>query len=287
MNFFLTRNFSFFTILFLLCLQLVSCDQDVVIAKNNITPEDDAKIGSTIDIALLNYIDTSSGITLLDQQSYPGVYSYVNQVSQFINGSNSFLTLGTDLQGNLLNDNYTPTIRVIDQVGNSGAFVLPGGYIYLYKDLLKKINFEAQFAPILAHLMACSKNRYDVEKLETRFSTNFLLALALGGTINNNSETNIATILDALDNDPYPTNVVDMLDKEAEKAVCELGYDVQTYADWFIQQSNGNVKWCHQFPRSLSLADYASHLFYAVKDSLSCGGEVDEGGYPQFKSLLN
>jgi hypothetical protein len=266
----------------------MSCDEEIVIAKNNITPEDDIEIGGTIDKAILNYIDTFPDITLIDQQSSPAVYSYIYQISQLINGSNYFSVLGTDLQGEPYNDNYAPTIRVIDQAGNSGAFVLPGGYIYLYKDLLKSISFEAQFAPILAHLMACSKNRYDIEKLETRFSPNFLLALALGGTINNNSETNVATILDVLSNEPYPTKTVDLLDKEAEKTVCELGYDVQTYADWFIQQSNGNsVKWCQQFPRTLSLEDYASHLFYAVRDSLSCGGEVDEGGYPQFKSLLN
>jgi hypothetical protein len=287
MNFFSTRNFYLFTITIFVLLLTVRCIDDPVEPKNEITPEDDAIIGRTIDKALLHYIDTSSGISLLDQQHYPAVYTYIHQISQSINGSNSFLFLGLDPQGNSYDNNYTPTIRVIDQVGNSGAFVLPGGYIYLYKDFLQEINFEAQFAPILAHLMACSKNRYDIEKLEARFSTNFLLDLALGGTINNGSGSDISTILDALENEPYSTNIVNILDKEAEKTVCELGYDIQTYSDWFIQHKNGNVKWCHQFPRTLSLEDYASHLFYAVRDSLSCEGEVDEGGYPQFKSLLN
>lgn len=288
MNFFLTRNFYLFPIAFFILLLTVSCQKEFIEAENKITPEDDAKIGSTIDNALLAYIDTSSKITLLDQQSYPDVYNYLYQISQLINNSNSFSNLSAAPQSSAYNNNYTPTIRVLEEVGNSGAFVLPGGYIYLYTDFLKKINFEAQFTPILAHLMACSKNRYDIEKLETRFSTNFLLDLALGGTINNGSGTGIYTILSALEDEPYPTNVVDRLDKEAEKTVCELGYDVQTYSDWFIHQNNNNdIKWCQQFPRSQTLRDYASYLFYSVKDSLSCGGEVDEGGYPQFKSLLN
>jgi len=287
MNFFLTRNFYLFILAFFILLLTVSCREELVEAKNKVTSEDDAKIGSTIDQALLNYIDTFPGITLLDQQAYPAVYTYINQISQSINGSNSFLALGVDIQGTPYNNNYTPIIRVIDQVGNSGAFVLPGGYIYLYKDFLKAISFEAQFAPILAHLIACSKNRYDIEKLETRFSTSFLLDLALGGTINGGLGADVSTILDALENEPYPTNIVDLLDKEAEKAVCELAYDIQTYADWFIQHNDNDIKWCQQFPRSSSLEDYASHLFYAVKDSSSCRGEIDEGGYPQFKSLLN
>jgi hypothetical protein len=287
MNFFLTRNFYSFIITIFILFLTVSCEPEIVVAKNKITSEDDAIIGRTIDKALLNHIDTSSGISVLDQQTYPAIYTYINQISQSINGSNSFLALGVDSQGVPYNSNYTPTIRVVDQVGNSGAFVLPSGYIYLYKDFLKKINFEAQFVPILAHLMACSKNRYGIDKLETRFSANFLLGLALGGTISTDAGSDISSILDALENDPYSTDIVDMLDIEAEKTVCELGYDVQTYADWFIQQSNDNVKWCHQFPRSLSLENYASHLFYTVKDSLSCNGNIDDGGYPQFKSLLN
>jgi len=287
MNFFLTRNFYLFILTFLVLLLTVSCGEELVEAKNKITSEDDAKIGSTIDQALLNYIDTFPDISLLDQQTYPAVYTYINQISQSINGSAVFLALGLDAQGTPYNNNYTLKIRVIDQAGNSGAFVLPGGYIYLYKDFLKEINFEAQFAPILAHLMACSKNRYVIEKLETRFSTNFLLDLAIGGTINGGLGTDISTILNALEKEPYPTEVVDILDKEAEKTVCELGYDVQRYADWFIQHNSSDINWCHLFPRSQSLEIYASHLFYVVKDSLSCGGQIDEGGYPPFKDLLN
>lgn len=286
MNFFLTRNFYFFIITFFVLSLTTSCSKELVEPENKITTKDDARIGSTIDQALLNYIDTVPGVTLLDQQTYPSIYNYINQVSLSINGSTSFLTLGANQPGTSY-INYTPTIRVIHEDGNTGAFVLPGGYIYLYKDFLKNISYEAQFAPILAHLMACSKNRYDIEKLEARFSTNFLLDLALGGTINGGSGADICTILSALEDEPYSASVVDILDKEAEKAVCELGYDVQTYSDWFTHQRNGNIKWCQQFPRSTSLEDYASHLFYAVKDSLSCGGEIDEGGYPQFKSLLN
>lgn len=286
MNFFLTRNLYLSIITFFILLLITACG-DELDPKNKITAEDDAMIGSTIDKALLHYIDTSSGISLLDQQSYPAVYTYINQISQSINGSTSFLALGVDAQGVPYQNHYMPIIRVIDQAGNSGAFVLPGGYIYLYKDFLKNINFEAQFAPILAHLMACSKNRYDIEKLEAHFRPNFLLDLALGGTISSESGSDICSILDVLEKEPYSTDIVDLLDKEAEKTVCELGYDVQTYADWFIQNKNGYIKWSQQFPRSLSLEDYASHLFYAVSGTPSCNGEVDEGGYPQFKSLLN
>lgn len=288
MNFFLTRNLYLSIITFFILLIVIACEpEQKPIANNEITAEDAATIGATIDKALLHYIDNSSGIELLDQQTYSGVYTYINQISQSINGSTSFLTLGLDPQGVPYQNHNMPIIRVIDQTGNSGAFVLPGGYIYLYKDFLKNINFEAQFAPILAHLMTCSKMRYDIEKLEEKFDPNFALALASGGTISNNSGSDIVAILNVLENEPYSANIVDLLDKEAEQTVCELGYNVQTYADWFIQNKHGYIKWSQQFPRSSSLEDYASYLFNTVRDSLSCNGEIDEGSYPAFKSLLN
>lgn len=287
MNIFVTRNFYLFIIASFFILITFSCREELIDPKNKITSEDDAMIGSTIDNALLAHIDTSSGTTLLDKQTHPAVYSYIEQISQSINGSHSFTAIGTSSPSRPINTNYMATIRVIDEAGNTGAFVLPGGYIYLYKDFLKSIDYEAQFAPILAHLMACSKNRYAIDKLETRFSTNFLIDLALGGSINNGSGTDICSILSALEDDPYPTSVVELLDQEAENTVCELTYDVQTYADWFVQNNNQTIKWCQQFPRTLSKGDYAAHLFNNVKDSLSCNGNIDEGGYPQFKSLLN
>lgn len=287
MNFFLTRNFYLFTITFLVFLLTISCGDELIEAKNEITSEDDAKIGKTIDQALLNYIDTFPNISLLDQQTYAAAYTYVHQISQSINGSNIFLALAAAPQGTPYNNNHTLTIRIIDQPGNSGAFILPGGYIYLYKDLLKEINSEAAFVPILAHLMACSKNRYDVEKLEKRFSTNFLLDVALGRDINPSSGAGISTILNTLENEPYSTDLVDILDKEAENTVCELGYDINPYAMWLISHSKNNTNWCHQFPRSQSQDDYTAHLLSAVDSPLSCNGSIIEGGYPQFKDLLN
>ncbi|WP_052598605.1 M48 family metalloprotease [Aureispira sp. CCB-QB1] len=286
MNFFFTRNFYFATIAFFIVLLTISCEKEAVEAKHIITSEDDANIGRAIDRALLTHIDTSSDLSLLNQQSHPAIYNYIYQISQSINGSSGFLTVGAN-QSNALSPSATPTVRVIHKAGYTGAFVVPGGYIYLYKDFLKNINYEAQFAPVLAHLMACSKNRYDIEKLEARFSTNFLLDLALGGKINAGSGADICSILDVLENEPYQTSIVELLDDEAEKAICELGYDVQTYSDWFIHNRNSNLNWYQLFPRTQSSNDYASHLFNDVKDSLSCSGEVDEGGYPQFKSLLN
>lgn len=284
MNFFLTRNFYLFIITFFVLLLTIRCSEDIMNPKNEITVEDDAVIGRTIDKALLYHIDTSSNIALLDPQRYPAVYTYIDQISQSINNSNSFSTLAPDPQGTSYQTNNLPTIRVIDQASNTGAFVLPGGYIYLYKGLLNKISDEAQFVPILTHLMTCSKNRYDIKKLETRFSTNFLLDLAIGGTINNDPGLDISTILNALENEPYSTSTVNLLDKEAEKTVCELGYNVQTYGNFF--SLNTNIKWFQQFPRTLSLNDYASHLFN-TRDSLSCNGDIGRGGYGDFLDSLN
>lgn len=286
MNFFSTRNFYLFVLTICILLLNQSCDSTPPPLQNEITPNDDAAIGKTIDDAFLAHIDTSPSISYLSPVKYAAAYNYINQIKENISQSSCFTELSSQPKSSI----HTPTIRILDQSDNTGAFVVPGGYIYLYKDFLNVLNQEAQFAPVLAHLMACSKKRYDIQKLEAQFSTNFLLDLALGATINNSSSTDIHAIINTLENIPYSTEVVEVLDKEAEKTACELDYDVQTYSNLFIQNNSlqaTKIKWCQQFPRNVSLSSYASYLFNDVKDSLSCNGQIKEGGYSQFKTLLN
>ncbi|BDS12604.1 M48 family metalloprotease [Aureispira anguillae] len=284
MNFFYTRNFYLFNLAIFVLFMVQSCISKNDTPQNDVTPEDDAAIGKAIDNALLAYLDTCSDKKYLEPTDHTTVYNYINQLCRQIDGSDNFTLLNnaTDAAIN------SPTLRILEHTGNTGAFVVPGGYIYLYKDFLKKLDYEAQLVPILTHLMTCSKKRYDIQKLQSQFSTNFLLDLALGATINtSSSSTDIHAIIATLEDDPYSTDIVEILDREAENIACELGYDVQAYSNLFMKNNIQNIKWCQQFPRALSLSDYASHLFNNVRDSLSCNGEIDEGGFPQIKNLLN
>lgn len=285
MIFFSIRNFCLPPIFFVLIVLTQSCNKEIKDAQHHLTPEDDAKIGKAIDNAFLTFIDTCPDISYLDASANTFIYSYINQFSLKIKGSNNYTSSVSTLSTTNAID--VPTIRILDKPGNTGAFVAPGGYIYIYNDLLKTLNYEAQFVPLLAHLITCSAKRYDIEKLEAQFSPNFLIDLADGGTINGSSSTNIQSILSVLEDTPYPKNLVDNLDEKAEQITCELGYDIQAYSDLFTQNSTRSIKWIQLFPRTFSSGDYAAHLFNEVSDSLSCGGTIIEGGYPQFKNYLN
>ncbi len=276
MNFFSTR---FFTLLTIAVFLFNSCGKDIN-PKNEITPDDDIVIGRTLDQEILDYIDGSPAIDYLKRSTNSMPYSYIDKIIDKIDSSSNFKHLTS-----LPNASAAPTtVRIVNEVGNTGAFIVPGGYIYFHVDFFKKITTEAQFVAVLSHLMACSYGRYTVDKLEDRFSTSFMIDLALGGGLNASNSVSIAAIISELEDVPYSSDLTAQLDIEAENTVCELGYDVRSYAHLFGDFSSKNLKWYLQFPRP-SISDYATHLFNNVGSD--CSGTVTgQADYAAFTSTL-
>jgi hypothetical protein len=177
------------------------------------------------------------------------------------------------------------TIRIIHQTENTSAFVVPGGFIYIYKDFLKKIKTEAQFVAVMSHLMACSKKRLTIPKLEARFSKGFLIDLALGSDLN----VDLGSVFEELGEVHYDSLLVEELDIEAEHTTCELGYNIKSYSDLFNCINSQNLDWYSLFPRRMTPLEYATHLFNEVKnDSLCIVAEEDgEAAYLDFIYSLN
>ena len=255
-------------------------------AKNEVTPQDDIVIGKTIDDALLAHINQSNGFNYLSPSTHTSAYSYINTIKNKIDSAT------TDNAASIASSNThysipsttsvaTTTIRILDKAGETNAFVAPGGYIYLYKDFLTKIQTEAQFVAVLAHLMTCSKGRHASKKMQDRFSLSFMIDLALGGELTPNSGVDISTILNELENVPYNQVLVTELDQAAENVICNLDYEVSSYSNLFTNLGAQNLKWFSLFPRP-SLADYATHLF-----NNNCVGEtIGSTAYGNFKLTL-
>lgn len=273
----LTRFILFFvSILFL----FQGCDKNNP-PKNNLTPEDDTFIGTTLDAKILQYINSNSNIEYLDRTTYLSSYSYIDNIISNIESSTNFVGLSAMTDASIC----PITIRIVHQTDNTSGFVVPGGFIYIYKDFLKKIKTEAQFVAVISHLMACSKKRLSIPKLEERFSKGFLIDLALGSDLN----VDLVSILEELGEVHYDSLLVEDLDIEAEHTTCELGYDIKSYSDLFNCISSQNLDWYSLFPRRMTPLEYATHLFNEVKnDSICVVAEEDgEPAYLDFKYSLN
>lgn len=62
------------------------------------------------------------------------------------------------------------------------AFATPGGYIYVYKGLLKYLDNEATLAAILAHEVAHAENRHSTQRMTKAYGLQVLLGVVLGSS---------------------------------------------------------------------------------------------------------
>lgn len=280
----LNRLWLYSSSLFILLL-VCSCSKEGPLPLNMVTPHDDVAIGQSIDDAYMHHVDTLPNEEWLEEEDYPDLYRYLHDICDQVQTSAALVSL-TDRDKPM----RKPKIRVLECAGKTGAFVAPGGYLYIYTDLLKTLNHEAELVPIIGHLLSCSMHRFDVQKLEAHFSTNFLLDLAIGanvsGTTYADPSTNVCAIIEQLANKPYRSKDVMVLDEAAESIACEQGYDVQVYSTFFLSHSNTTLDWFDLFPRGTSNSNYAAHLSDNVSDPLSCGGTTSTAGYTDFKTLI-
>jgi len=61
------------------------------------------------------------------------------------------------------------------------AFACPGGFVYVYKGLLKTMDNEAQLAAVLAHEVGHVVARHSVKRLQAVYGFSILMEVTLGG----------------------------------------------------------------------------------------------------------
>lgn len=77
-------------------------------------------------------------------------------------------------------DEFTWTIKIIDDKETLNAFATPGGYIYVFTGLLQFLQDEDHFAGVLAHEIAHADQRHSVKQLQRNYGISLLLSIALG-----------------------------------------------------------------------------------------------------------
>lgn len=70
--------------------------------------------------------------------------------------------------------------KVIDdkEKENINAFCLPGGYVYIFKDLYDKLDSDDELGGVIAHEVAHIVARHGVKRMQSAFGYNILLVLA-------------------------------------------------------------------------------------------------------------
>lgn len=271
----------------LLSLALLSaCEKEnPELSTDALSPTDEQTIGASIDQAFMSHIQNNAATNCLDRTQYQALYSYIEQKAKIIQHSAHYDFMASSYKG----PSNPPIIRIIQEDGNTGAFISPGGHLYFYTDFLHSIEGEAQFMSVLAHLMSCSMHRFDIAKLEHKFSRNFLFDIALGANINRSgtdSGSDLSAVIRELEDHPYPEEHVSIADKEVEIMICNLNYNIRSYSDLYHRTNGTSIKWLSQFPRIMNAGAYATHLSTNVQNSVTCNGQIGEGDYSAFKLLL-
>jgi predicted Zn-dependent protease len=68
------------------------------------------------------------------------------------------------------------------------AFACPGGFIYIYKGLMKKLDNEAQLAGVLGHEVGHVVARHSMKRLQAAYGYSILMEVALGDKLSQTAQ---------------------------------------------------------------------------------------------------
>lgn len=121
-------------------------------------------------------------------------------------------------------------VAVIDK-NEVNAFSLPGGYVYVYTELMKTADDEAELAAVIAHEVGHVAARHSTERLTAEYGYQFIAGLVLGE--NPNAAAKLVSDLAATGgflkysrDDEYEADLL------GAKYVHAAGYDPQAVVDF-------------------------------------------------------
>ncbi|OGU60291.1 MAG: hypothetical protein A2X64_03600 [Ignavibacteria bacterium GWF2_33_9] len=130
---------------------------------NLFTASDDVQLGKQLD----------SSIT-----ANPAEYPILNSTShtQYVQGIVDEILKSPEIE---YKGTFSYKIKIIN-TNTINAFAAPGGYLYVYKGLLKFVDNEATLAGILAHEIAHAERRHSTKRMTKQYGITLLLSVILG-----------------------------------------------------------------------------------------------------------
>lgn len=179
----------------------------------------------------MNIISTAEEVTLGKEMS-------VEVAKQYPIYNNAAVTAYVQAVGNKIVQHCDRTdiayhFAVINK-NEANAFSLPGGYVYVYTELMQDADDEAEFAAVIAHEVAHVAARHSTERLTDEYGYQFIAGLVLGD--NPNATAKLISDLAATGGFlKYSRDDEHEADQLGAKYLYAAGYDPQAMVD-FLQK---------------------------------------------------
>jgi predicted Zn-dependent protease len=144
----------------------------------------------------------------------PGLQSYINQIGQRIAG----FCQRPDLSYHF---------AALEE-GGANALALPGGYIYITRDLLKEIKTEAELASVLSHEITHVVARHTVAAMSRQIGMTALLGAAIAGSASGSVRGDVpaaASVINSLLTLQYSREDETEADLSGLSYMTQAGYD--------------------------------------------------------------
>lgn len=145
----------------LMPLSFTACDDDGSI--NIFSTADDVSLGQKLDTEISA---NSAEYPILDNAL---ATAYLQDIVNKIIDSPEIKYKGT----------FVYKVKIIN-TNTVNAFAAPGGYLYVYKGLIKFLDNEASMAAVLAHEIAHAERRHASKRMTKQYGVSILLGFVLG-----------------------------------------------------------------------------------------------------------
>jgi len=188
-----------------------SCAKDKNGERLIFSIDDDIKLGNQV-AAQTDSIYRSKGQLLELNDSRPNVKAAYAQLNGIVNK-----ILSSDKINYRQEFGYE--VKIIKDDNTLNAFATPGGHIYVYSGIIKKLDNEDQLAGVLGHEIAHADRRHTSKALERQYGLSLLLSILLGENQNQ------------------------LVDIAANLATLKFGRDAESEADFYSVEYLGDTQY--------------------------------------------
>lgn len=256
-----------------------SCKRDILGEKKDISHESfeidqQIKIGDKISEAIFN---NPAEFPILDKDDplYQNAYNYLQNDILDVIVKSPAMTKWKD---------FNWKVNIVDLDKDYHAFFLPNGEFFIYVDLLKLLENDAELLGIVAHELAYIEKNLVVKNLKAKFGNDVLSDLLADKQVN--GLTNMALL-------EYESNEVLYADSFAVAAICPFSYDSKEFQKVLEHFDTGfpdsvNIDW-YTRKNSAEYVDRKNKIEDFFREHAECrgsGGVTRTEEYEQFVNLL-
>ncbi|MFC5270063.1 M48 family metalloprotease [Adhaeribacter terreus] len=211
-------------------LMLSSCAKDKNGERLIFSIEDDIALGNQV-AAQTDSIYRSKGQLLELNDPRPNVQAAYAQINKIVDK-----ILTSDQVSYAQEFGYE--VKIIHDDNTLNAFATPGGHIYVFTGIIKKLDNEDQLAGVLGHEIAHADRRHTSKALERQYGLSVLLSILLGENQNQ------------------------LVEIGAGLATLKFGRDAETEADFYSVEYLGDTPYT---------CDGAAEFFKKMQDEQQAG----------------